>query len=193
MLGVVLSGGQSSRMGTDKGLIRFETGNWAQAAAQKLAVLGLPVIVSVNATQYDTYATFFPDTPLIKDNAAWQLNGPLLGIVTVHAAFPQQDLFVLACDMPLMEQAVLQQLLAAWNGSGKEACAFTRHDQPEPLCAIYSAAALGRILAQHLHQPLPCFSMKYLLVQLDAVYLPVQPQQEKAFRNFNAQAELNGM
>lgn len=193
MLGVVLSGGQSTRMGTDKGLIRLEARNWAQTASEKLTASNLRVVISVNAAQYDTYATIFPADQLVKDKEELLLKGPLLGVLTVHAAFPDEDLLVLACDMPLMETAVLQQLVDAWQTAAQDACVFSNNHQPEPLCAIYRAAALARISAQHAQQPLARFSMKYLLEQLNVLYLPVQPHQAKAFRNFNAHAELNGL
>ena len=53
MLGVVLCGGQSSRMGTDKGLIKLNANTWAQAAVDKMLLLKLKVVLSVNATQYN--------------------------------------------------------------------------------------------------------------------------------------------
>ncbi len=188
-----MSGGQSSRMGTDKGLIRLEARNWAQTAGEKLTALDLPVIISVNALQYDGYSTIFSTTQLVKDDEGLQLKGPLLGVMTAHSAFPDKDLLVLACDMPLMEKTVLQQLLTTWQPAAYEACAFLHNNEPEPLCAIYKGTALKRILALHRQQTLPRFSMKYLLSQLNVLYLPVQAEQERAFRNFNAQAELNGL
>ena len=201
MVGVVLSGGQSSRMGTDKGLIRLEARNWAQTACEKLAALSLPVVVSVNAAQYDTYASIFAEEQLVKDDEQLALKGPLLGVLSAHELYPQDDLFVLACDMPLMEQPVLEQLLVAWqslceegsDAPSKDACLYTNHDQAEPLCAIYSARALAIILQLCQAQQLEKFSMKYMLQQLDGHYLPIPPAQERSFRNFNAHAELNGL
>ena len=34
MTGVILCGGESSRMGTDKGMLQFQEQSWAQRAAQ---------------------------------------------------------------------------------------------------------------------------------------------------------------
>ena len=53
MLGVVLSGGQSSRMGTDKGLIKLESKSWAQIALDKLAAFQIPVVVCVDGKQQE--------------------------------------------------------------------------------------------------------------------------------------------
>jgi molybdenum cofactor guanylyltransferase len=51
MLGIVLCGGQSSRMGTDKGLMVNEARTWAQTAVDKLTTLLIPVKISVNEKQ----------------------------------------------------------------------------------------------------------------------------------------------
>ena len=48
MLGIVLCGGQSLRMGKDKGLLKLEAKTWAQTAIDKIAVLNFPVKISVN-------------------------------------------------------------------------------------------------------------------------------------------------
>jgi molybdenum cofactor guanylyltransferase len=53
MLGIVLCGGQSSRMGTDKGMIDTNGKRWASVARDKLATLGIAVKFSVNARQVD--------------------------------------------------------------------------------------------------------------------------------------------
>ena len=57
MLGIILCGGQSSRMGSDKGLLKLEAKTWAQTAIDKMTVLNIPVKISVNNQQYSEYAT----------------------------------------------------------------------------------------------------------------------------------------
>ncbi|MES1226406.1 MAG: NTP transferase domain-containing protein, partial [Bacteroidota bacterium] len=39
MIGVILCGGQSVRMGADKGMLRLQTKTWAQIAVDKMAQL----------------------------------------------------------------------------------------------------------------------------------------------------------
>lgn len=52
MTGVVLCGGQSARMKTDKGLITLNRFTWAQSAFNKLTEFKMPVFVSINSGQY---------------------------------------------------------------------------------------------------------------------------------------------
>jgi molybdopterin-guanine dinucleotide biosynthesis protein A len=193
MLGVVLCGGRSSRMGTDKGLIKLEAKTWAQTAVDKLVALQLPVVISVNATQFEEYPAVFPVEQLIKDNESLDIHGPLAGVLSVHGQYPQEDLLVLACDMPLMERAVMEQLAAAYESNQQEAYVFTNNGEPEPLCAIYTAKGLAATLERHRNNQLVKHSMKFMLQNLSVHFIPLQPGQEKHFRNFNAHAELNGL
>src|SRR6266542_3948944 len=108
MTGVVLCGGQSTRMGTDKGLLVHQSITWAQRAADKLAQLNLPVVLSINEQQQIAYASSFDTALLITDNKDLLIGGPLRGIVSVHLQYPTEDLFVLACDMIDMNKKYLK-------------------------------------------------------------------------------------
>src|SRR5579872_7087006 len=110
MIGVILCGGQSIRMGMDKGLIPCSEGIWAQAAVDKMAALHLPVFISVNSAQYDEYSRFFPSTALITDDRSLFVAGPLLALLSVHRRMPEEDLLILACDMPMIQPLQLQTL-----------------------------------------------------------------------------------
>jgi molybdenum cofactor guanylyltransferase len=193
MLGVVLCGGQSSRMGADKGLIKLEAKTWAQTALDKLAALQLPAVLSVNTLQYETYPAVFQEEQLVKDNDKLDIHGPLAGVLSVHERYLQEDLLVLACDMPLMETVVLEQLIGASKIVDKDAYVFTSQGEPEPLCAIYTAKALAATLQRYHNNELKRHSMKFMLECLAVHFIPLQSDQEKYFRNFNAHAELNGL
>jgi molybdenum cofactor guanylyltransferase len=194
MTGVILCGGQSTRMGTDKGLLKLHANTWAKTAVDKMATLDMPVILSINPGQYTSYAAIFPPSQLIKDNDALQLKGPLCGLLSVHLAYPAEDLVILACDMPLLEPDLLKELLHQYRQQENvDAFVYTNDGEPEPLCGIYRARGLSHIV--HLYQSLqlPRHSMKYMLEHLSTFRLPLSDDQKKSFRNFNAHAELNGL
>jgi molybdopterin-guanine dinucleotide biosynthesis protein A len=194
MLGVVLCGGRSTRMGTDKGLIHTSPGTFAQAAVQKLSSLGLPVIISVNTDQYDTYRSFFTDSALLKDRSSLSIKGPLLGVLSAHLNRPDEDLFILACDMPLMESFLLKELTEAYSQNpSKGAFVFTTKGEPEPLCGIYTARMLASFLNLHNKGHLNKHSMKYLLEHSDVLAIPAPAVYEKYFTNVNTHAALNGL
>ena len=194
MLGIILCGGQSSRMGSDKGLLKLEANNWAQTAINKMSVLNIPVKISVNSKQYPDYTDVFSSTDLITDDTTLQLRGPLLGVLSSHIKFPVEDLFILACDMPLMEPSLLDILYTKYQQEfAFNAYVFTNEGEPEPLCGIYKAKGLSIILEMLVSGQLIKHSMKFMLDHLDTMTIPATDEQKKFFKNFNAHAELNGL
>ena len=193
MIGVVLCGGQSSRMGTDKGLLKLHANTWAQTAVDKLAELQLPVIISVNKNQYPDYATIFSPQQLITDNETLEIKGPLGGLLSVHLQHPAEHLLLLACDMPLMETNLLKELISIYNQQTADAFVYTNDGEPEPLCGIYKSAGLQYILQLYQSNQLAKHSMKFMLEHVNTHFIPLTDDNKKCFRNFNAHAELNGL
>jgi molybdenum cofactor guanylyltransferase len=194
MLGVVLCGGKSTRMGSDKGLLKLSTDTWAKAAADKMIGLNLPVYFSVSTIQYPEYAAIFPSEQLIKDNDTLQLKGPLYGVLSVHLRYPNEDLFILACDMPLMETSIIKDLLNQYHqNNSPDAFVYSNDGEPEPLCGIYKANGLAHIIHLYQTDQLPKYSMKYILEHISSELIPIAEDQKKYFGNFNTHAELNGL
>ena len=194
MTSVILCGGQSSRMGSDKGLLKQDDKTWAQTAFEKMAALQLPVVISVNEQQYAGYAAVFSPGLLIKDDPSVEVKGPLLGLLSVHKHIPEEDLLVMACDMPLMQTQILELLLQhAEQNLSEDAVVFLNDGEPEPLCALYRRSGLQKTLESAVQHSLKKFSMKNMLEQLNVAYIPVTPEFKQAFRNINAHAELNGL
>jgi molybdopterin-guanine dinucleotide biosynthesis protein A len=193
MLGVILCGGQSSRMGSDKGLLKLEAKTWAQTAFDKLAGLNFPIVISVNEKQLADYAAVFSSTELITDNSTLSIHGPLSGVLSVHLRHPAEDLLILACDMPLMETSLLKELLTSYHQHvSNDAFIYTNDGEPEPLCGIYKARGLAHILELYKNKQ-PKHSMKYMLEHIITHTTPLPDDKKKCFRNFNAHAELNGL
>jgi molybdenum cofactor guanylyltransferase len=194
MLGIILCGGQSIRMGSDKGLLKLEAKTWAQTAIDKMTALNIPVKLSVNKQQYAEYAEVFSGDQLIMDNETLQLKGPLLGLLSCHFSFPKEDLFILACDMPLMESSLLIDLYNQYQQSANaDAYVFTNDNEREPLCGIYTAGGLASIVRLLNHGQLTKHSMKFMLDHLTVSIIAANEDQKKYFKNFNAHAELNGL
>ena len=194
LLGVILCGGKSTRMGTDKGLIKLHAGTWAQSAADKMNALKLPAAISINKEQLDTYSAFFSPSSLVIDKNTLEIHGPLCGLLSVHADHPDEDLMILGCDLPLMEVELLKELLTHYNlQKDKDAFVFTTDGEPEPLCGIYKSSALQKIYLMAMNHQLPKHSMKYVLDHINSHFTPVPADKKSCFRNFNAHAELNGL
>jgi molybdopterin-guanine dinucleotide biosynthesis protein A len=142
-----MCGGKSLRMGTDKGLIPIGDTCWANFMADKLTALGLPVTVSINTSQLDSYSTVFNAGQLVAD--ALHIGGPLNGLLSVQLQYPDDDLLLLGCDMIYMETVTITRLIDTYTSeAGFDFYTYQNQEFAEPLCAIYTAQAL-RSLSTH--------------------------------------------
>lgn len=186
MLGVVLCGGKSSRMGTDKGLLKTGNETWSQRAFEKLTALSLPCVVSIHPLQKNSYSFLFEKQQLVVDNVDTAVGGPLLGLLSVHALYAQQDLFVLACDLPAMAGNVLRALHNEYHQLPDfEAYAFRDEKGIEPLCAIYTSHGLAKILNLVNGNKFQKYSMIHVLDLLNTRYLSINEDWRSAFDNIN--------
>jgi len=181
-------------MGSDKGLLNLEAKTWAQASIDKFEALQIPAKLSINNDQLPVYTPAFSSADLVVDDPSLPVRGPLLGVLSCHLKYPAEDLFILACDMPLMEVPLLHELYALYQQqSSASAFVFTNDDEPEPLCGIYRASGLTFILELLQSRRLAKHSMKNMLDQLEVMSIALPDDQKKSFRNFNSHAELNGL
>lgn len=181
-------------MGRDKGLLPAEKGNWAEKMLDNFKKLEIPGMLSVNRKQIDQYQSVFPGLELIIDDDSLQIKGPLAAVLSVHSKYPREDLFVTACDMPLMDIVVLEDLVDRYKREpGHAGYVYTDAGEPEPLCGIYSAKGLAAIKAIHSRGELLKHSMKFMLDQLSVIRIPIPETWKIYFRNINTHADLNGL
>lgn len=184
MLGVVLCGGESKRMGSDKGLLPAGNEVWAERAFSKLSSLDIPVVLSVNAMQMKTYSQIFPHKKLIADTVS--AKGPLKGLLSVHKAYPHKDLLVLACDMVYMNISTLKLLKDSYDRETDlfDYYIYEKEGFIEPLCAVYPSPTLKSLHAKLTSGALPSFSLQRLISGSRYKNIPVTDVQN--FANYNA-------
>ena len=150
--------------------------------------------VSVNQKQMASYSASFKNIELILDDDRILLKGPLAAVLSAHIKHREEDLFVTACDMPLMEPFVLQELYSNYlKNSDKQGFVFTNDDEPEPLCGIYTSGGLSEIRQLYESGQLLKHSMKFMLDHLSVFRISIPENWKIYFRNFNAHADLNGL
>lgn len=140
---LVLAGGKSTRMGTDKSQLVYRNGQTElERNVAMCGELGLETFVSVATADADLSTTA---DGLIPDRFLGL--GPLGAIASAFLSDPDAAWLVLACDLPLLEIGTLKALIAARN-SAQTATAVRAADQPfpEPLIAIYEPRAYPRLL-----------------------------------------------
>ncbi|KQM72678.1 hypothetical protein ASE74_22655 [Pedobacter sp. Leaf216] len=181
-------------MGTDKGLLCHQNKLWAQIAYDKLSTMNLSVQFSVNPLQQETYTDYFGKENLIVDHHFSDVKGPLLGVLSAHLSNPDEDLFLLACDMLMMETHLLQQLMQAFKtDDGFDAYVFSKDAQQEPLCGIYKAQGLKKIIELFNRRGLGRHSMKYVLSKLHVCEIAIADEDSHYFGNFNSKEEINDL
>ena len=136
--GLVLAGGRSRRMGSDKALLERDG---RSQLAHAMALLGRHVervFASTRADQRDEaersrYAQ-------IVDR--YEDLGPLAGILSAMDEYPEADWLVVACDLPNIDDDTIAHLLATRSGEQPFTAYISSHDGlPEPLCAIWGAGS----------------------------------------------------
>lgn len=139
LFGLVLAGGKSERMGEDKGLINYHGLPQRQHARQLLQHYCKEVFISCRADQMEGVTAPLPDT--------FTELGPLGGLLSAFRTQPDAAWLVLPCDLPLLGDASLSQLVGFRNAS-RAATAFYTPDSklPEPLVSIWEPRAYPLLL-----------------------------------------------
>ena len=151
--GLVLAGGQSSRMKTDKAAIRI--GGIAQS--ERIFKLLKPHCEQVFLSTRDDLAsrTGHRGFPQIHDSE--ESRGPISGIVSAMDRFPGVAWLVAACDLPFLDDGTLRKLLRERNPDQPATAFRSAHDGlPEPLCALYeprSRVAIQSLIQQGIRCP----------------------------------------
>ena len=137
VLGAILAGGKSTRMGTEKALLPLNGQPMIQHAAETLSSLFSKVVIVGCAK--DTYG--FLKLEVVPD--LFEGCGPLGGI---HAALNRAKplpVFVLSCDTPFIPVGFVEYLLSFKSAAPTRIPTFDGVLQP--LCGLYDSTALGVI------------------------------------------------
>jgi len=138
LYGLVLSGGKSTRMGTDKGLIEYHGVPQRDYLYDLLTKVCDETYISLRKEQEENVPFGFQT--LVDLN---EFRGPYNGLLSAHKKYPEAAWLVLACDLPLMDLEALKELISH-RDTTKQATAFALKDNPlpEPLCTIWEPHAL---------------------------------------------------
>lgn len=138
--GCVLVGGKSRRMGRAKHLIRRNGATWVERAVEVLSSKVAQVVISGEGVLPSSLSHL----QRVKD--AEGLAGPLAGILALLRWRSDVAWLVVACDLPLMNEAALQWLLDQ-RGIGRRAILpdLEGRGRVEPLLAYYDFRCRGAV------------------------------------------------
>lgn len=140
MTGIVLAGGKSSRMGSNKALLRLGAKTIIEIVITRLKVLFDEIIIISNTpSDYQEFGlNVYPDLLPAK--------GALGGIHSALTHSPTTYSFIVACDMPFINTDLVSYLLSEC-GSYDVTIPFTPKGY-QPLHAIYSKGCIEHIERQ---------------------------------------------
>src|ERR1700722_11313550 len=140
---LILTGGQSRRMGADKARMSYHgVPQWRYLADLPQ---GLCAVVFWSCTPLQKLTWGLDETHGLLDQIAGI--GPAGGLATAFSRQPSHAWLVLACDYPLLNLSALSDLLSSRRPEA-DATAFRNpvHGGPEPLIAIWELAAQAALL-----------------------------------------------
>jgi molybdopterin-guanine dinucleotide biosynthesis protein A len=132
--GIVLAGGKSSRMGSDKSKMVLNGKTLIEYSIEALRPLCETVVISSNNSIYDytgceVWADELPD------------GSPMIGIYSCLKRSLTETNIILSCDMPLINKLLLEYLLS----SSKDfdiTVPIHGNNLIEPLCGIYKKSCI---------------------------------------------------
>jgi molybdopterin converting factor subunit 1 len=144
LFGLVLAGGASTRMRTDKAALQYHGQPQLRWAFELVSKFCAASFVSVRPDQREDAAR--AGHPQIVDRQPGI--GPIAGISAALLEHPKAAWLVLACDLPFLTERTLQHLIAHRDPQKIATAYRSAHDGlPEPLCAIWEPAARELLLA----------------------------------------------
>ena len=177
MLSLVLTGGLSTRMGTDKALIKVDGKTILDRTVNLLSSYSNQVFVSLREDQgqelnRSKYEMLF-DEPNLK--------GPMAGIMSAAKYDAESPRIIVSCDLPLLDDETIKQLLDM-RAKDKDASVFSDKEVGiEPLCAIYEPALLQKLQKnpQIIEKMSPQMTLKKMNINI------IEPKNENALYNLN--------
>ena len=144
--GLVLCGGKSSRMRTDKAFLQYHQTEQYKYFAQLFLNANLPVLISCNESQQKNISK---DYVTLIDEDEYKNNGPISGLLTAFKNNPSDSFILVGCDYPLIHQHHIDTLVSL-SGYGFDAVCYVRQSNitlHEPLITFYSNAFKEKLFA----------------------------------------------
>ena len=188
VLGVVLAGGASRRMGLDKARLEVGGRTLVERAVAALQSNCAEVAISMQAPSQ------WPDSSLRTIHDLRPAAGPLAGLESalLSEAESGRSAFLLACDLPYVTAEVVRYVLQASDtDDGSAAVIPSVAGRRQPLCGLYRAKALETV--RH-HLDSGRRAMHRLLDAIAVLEIPIGPDEPffrpDLFHNLNRPEDL---
>jgi molybdopterin-guanine dinucleotide biosynthesis protein A len=181
--GIILAGGKSSRMGTDKGLQELCGRPLISYSIQVLSEICSTIIISTSSDAYQSfgYKTVADEIPGI---------GPMGGIYSALKQSKTEKNLVLSCDLPFVSRELLTYILE--NSEGFQvAVPWQGNQHYEPLCGFYNLSVLDQMTTfiQKRNYKLPDLFEETSINKL-IINTKLNFYEDKLFLNINSKHDL---
>lgn len=161
ILGAILSGGKSSRMGTDKGLMTIDGKAMVEYSIALLKHITEDIVISTSNADYEKFGCrLIPD---VIPNL-----GPIGGLYTILKQTDYQAFFFMPCDMPFAKRELANKLLSFKDEY--DIVVPIHKDRVHPLMGYYSRNILPII---DVHIKSGNYKIQNLLKKCNTMYYPI--------------------
>jgi len=144
LYGLILTGGKSSRMKRDKAMLNYHGVDQIKYCSDLLKKYCGSVFLSNREDQKDTEG--YKGYQQIHDRKPYVDIGPLGGILSAMTLYPDVNWLILACDLPYVDQSLVEILLKKRDPLNIVTAFKSAHDDlPEPLFAIYESTSINTL------------------------------------------------
>ncbi len=140
LLGCILTGGKSTRMGQDKALLEYHNMPQYEYVKSIFFELGIPSVIS--ATE-DSQSYIGIDSVIDEFVGL----GPFGGILSIMKKYPNSAIITCPCDVPMVDKSLFSKLIDERDTSKIATCFYNPEtDFPEPLITIWEPQAYSVLL-----------------------------------------------
>ena len=177
--GIILAGGESRRMGEDKGLMEYQGKMMIQHVIDTLMPLTNEILIVSNKENYP-----LPGVRVVEDEIKG--NGPLIGIISGLEQSNCEWNWVLSCDSPHVSERLLMKLKKGiqdnidviWSKEAKRV---------HPLIGMYRKRAITGLRRQWADQKLKLTRLQeYVAIK----EIDFQDWNNEEFKNINNRSDL---
>lgn len=139
---LVVCGGKSSRMGTDKSMLKYFGKPQRYHAYNLLNPLCEKVVISCNAGQIDTME---PGYSFLPDFTEYDNMGPVAALLTAFSQFPGKHILLVGCDYPFLTKEELTNFSSLCNTATPAAFFNEEMNCFEPMLAWYPSHSFSTV------------------------------------------------
>ena len=140
--GLVVCGGKSSRMGTDKSMLTYEERPQRYHVYEMLHSLCETVLISCNEEQSGSIEQGYD---FLTDHPAYNDMGPMAALLTAFTRFPRKNILFTGCDYPFLTIVDLRHFSTHCKGEAAVSFYNEQENIYEPLLAWYPYASFGQL------------------------------------------------